>query len=63
MHSLEPGVSNCYLHADNKIPHLVVHVLMLLEIPESSPHVGKPHKRIQYEQGCNKDDQHQSDSL
>ena len=63
MHTLAPGVSNAYLHTDNKIAHLVVHVLVLLEIPEGSPHVGKPHKRVQYEQGSNKDDQHQSDSL
>lgn len=52
-----------YLHTDNKITHLVVHVLVLLEIPKSSPHVAKPYKCIQDEQSPNQDNQHQSHSL
>lgn len=47
-----------YLHADNEVPHLVVHVLVLLEIPESFPHVAKPYKRIQNEQSSDKNNQH-----
>ena len=51
------------LHADIQVAHLIVHVLMLLEVPICPPHVPEPQQDVQDQHRTDEDDEHKRHCL